>query len=269
MTGYDAPRPVRAPKLQQLDPHLIKDLDSPVWKRRKTLLHVSQSGMETKIRIRRSSLPSELGDMRISEIECVFETDGRIVGFCEMATFGGAPISIPAEYYWEMDDHSLDAQKLNLLLQTRFSEDILDYGDIVLLERIQFLPSCTAGAWIGPFDHVVDRLFSADRWGFLIGKAFPLEYESHQHDVDVHYDFAALELRQEALARLYARRLGFQRLPDKANDWVWRPIGPRCTVSMIGKLICPPEQARPLANPAASHEPEQDGDASNDFAPGP
>lgn len=258
-------RLVRAPKLQHLDPSRIADLDDSRWKRSMTLTHVDGCGRETKIRVRKSIGTSEAGEMKVADIGCRFDVDGRVAGFCEMATFRARPLSVPSDCYPEMDGHSHDGWKLNLLLQTRFDEQVLDYGSIVILRRIQFLPTCRPGAWIEPFNHLLDQLFCADEWSFMIGTPFPLEYEAHQHDEQRVGDPEAFERRIEALSRLYASRLGFQRLRNADDEWVWRPIGPRCTVAMIRGLILPSDHSAPTVDPHRAGATGGSDEVVNDF----
>lgn len=203
--------------------------------------------------------------MKVVDIGCRFDVEGRVAGFCEMATFSARPLSIPSYCYPEMDGHSHDGWKLNLLLQTRFDEQILDFGSIVLLRRIQFLPTCRPGAWIEPFNQLLDQLFRADEWSFMIGTPFPLEYEARQRDEQWCGEPEALERRREALTRLYAGRLGFQRLKNADDEWVWRPIGPRCTVELIRGLTLPPDRVAPTIDPHRAAETRSSEDFVNDF----
>lgn len=264
-TPPDAKRLYRAPKLQHLDPDRIVDLNASGWRRRKTLVHLDRRGQETTIRVRRSPSHSEGGYMEVADIDCRFEVDDNVVGFCEMSTFRARSFVMPSDCYPEMDGHSDDGRKLNLLLQTRFEDVILEYGSIVALRRIQFLPTWRPGAWIEPFNHLLDATFRADEWAFIIGTPFPLEYEAHQQDDATSRDAEAFGRRREALARLYASRLGFQRLRNDDDEWVWRPIGPRCTVGLIQGLIYSPDQARPVADRYQAPEADDPGDGRNDF----
>lgn len=144
---------------------------------------------------------------------------GEVAGFAQISEFVAPGPTLDLALFQAMDAHSADACALYLLLRRHFAPDLPALGSLAHLATVQILPGRMSGAlWVAGFERALARIPWRRTPAVLVGLPYPLEYLCPPDLTQS----KAFQGRTAALLRFYERRMGFVRLRDREDTWIWR-----------------------------------------------
>ena len=148
-----------------------------------------------------------------------FRYRGKIAGFAQISAFTAPGPTLDLALFKAMDAHSPDACALFLLLRRHFAPDLPALGSLAHLATVQILPGLMPGpVWVAGFERALARIPWRRTPAILVGLPYPLEYLCAPDLTRTR----AFQGRSAALVRFYERRMGFARLRDREDTWIWR-----------------------------------------------
>lgn len=164
---------------------------------------------------------------------------GEIAGYAQISAFVAPGPTLDLALFQAMDAHSADACALFLLLRRHFAPELPALGSLAHLANVQILPGRMPGPlWVSGFERALARIPWRRTPAILVGLPYPLEYLCAPDLTGT----KAFQDRTAALVRFYERRMGFARLRDREDTWIWRTQNLQARAAdMAGFLLRPGE----------------------------
>jgi hypothetical protein len=212
----------RIPRTGKVPPFIREEL---TLKRQYALQASISNGMGLTTRSRRTRW-HWLGDIRggvqkRSLFSWLYMRKSQI-GALEFAEYRPVPLIDNATFFQAMDSDAAFESEMGHVLCSCWDDlatSITDWGTIVEFHMLWMVPTSPTAVWVSATQKILAEHFP--KHALLVLKAFPLEYEGSGSSRQGN---RWLEIRQKALKRLYAHRLGVVPFPSRFGEegWMYR-----------------------------------------------